>query len=216
VVQVTVVLDAPRGRRVTDEQGAPPEPARGERRFQLQGATPSRMGIRFSPVLPFNDWLDVGRRVGTHADASLWWLGDWLVYGKYKYGRQYKRGIALTGLDYQTLRNYAAVARRFEMSRRRDKLSFQHHAEVCALSDEEQDRWLDRAEEGRWSRNELRRRLRSELDRELPLTSRALKLAVDAEREARWREAAARNDSEFETWIVSTLDYAASTLLPDD
>ena len=216
VVQVTVVLDAPRGRRVADEQGAAPEPARGGRRFQLQGATPSRMGIRFSPVLPFNDWLDVGRRVGTHADASLWWLGDWLVYGKYKYGRQYKRGIALTGLDYQTLRNYAAVARRFEMSRRRDKLSFQHHAEVCALSDEEQDRWLDRAEEGRWSRNELRRRLRSELDRELPLTSRALKLAVDAEREARWREAAARNDSEFETWIVSTLDYAASTLLPDD
>jgi hypothetical protein len=216
VVPVTAVLDSARSSPARAyDHGALPGSRRDERRFRLDGAAPSRMGIRFSPVLPFDDWLDLGRRVGTHADASLWWLGDWLVYGKYKYGRQYKRGIALTGLDYQTLRNYAAVARRFEMSRRRDKLSFQHHAEVCALTDEEQDHWLDRAEQGRWSRNELRRRLRSELDRELP-AARALKLAIDAEREARWREAAARHDSELEAWIVSTLDVAASSLLPDE
>jgi hypothetical protein len=43
--------------------------------------------------------------------------------------------IVATGLDYQTLRNYAAVARRFELSRRRDNLSFHHHAELCALSE---------------------------------------------------------------------------------
>ena len=41
-------------------------------------------------------------------------------------------------LDYQTLRNYAWVARRFAMSRRRDTLSFGHHAEVPALPEPEQ------------------------------------------------------------------------------
>jgi hypothetical protein len=44
-----------------------------------------------------------------------------------------KEGIELSGLDYQTVRNDSMVARGFEMSRRRDNLSFQHHAEVCAL-----------------------------------------------------------------------------------
>lgn len=62
-----------------------------------------------------------------------------------KYGRRCRGAIAVTGLDYQTLRNYAVVARRFDLSRRRDSLSCQHHAEVCALSDSEQDRWLDLA-----------------------------------------------------------------------
>jgi hypothetical protein len=96
--------------------------------------------MRFSSTFSFQKWLEVGRRVRIHEDASRWWLGDWLNYGKRMYGRRYKRGVELTGLDYQTLRNYAMVARRFEMSRRRDKLSFQHHAELCALSNEVQDR----------------------------------------------------------------------------
>jgi hypothetical protein len=72
------------------------------------------------------------------------------------YGRRYKEAVAATGLDYQTLRNYAVVARRFELSRRPDNLPFQYHAEVGSLSDYEQDHWLDLGAAGRhWSRNEL-------------------------------------------------------------
>jgi hypothetical protein len=183
------------------------------RRFELRGATPSRIGLRLSPVLPYDDWLELGRRVGKHADASLWWLGDWLVYGRYKYGRRYKRGIELTGLDYQTLRNYAAVARRYEMSRRRDNLSFQHHAELCAFDDAEQDYWLDAAEAGGWSRNELRRRVRETGQHPEP-PSGFVRLPVDPEREARWRLAAEQNDTELETWMIGTLDAAARSLVP--
>jgi hypothetical protein len=36
------------------------------------------------------------------------------------------------------------------MSRRRDTLSFGHHAEVATLSEPEQDYWLRKAEEHRW------------------------------------------------------------------
>lgn len=168
-----------------------------------------RLGMRFSPTLPFDQWVRIGARVAAHEDASAWWLGDWLNYGKAKYGATYQRGLELTGLEYETLRNYAMVARRFELSRRRDKLSFQHHAEVCALPNDQQDRWLDLAEAERWSRSELRRRLQAESP-----TRRAetLRLAVDPERAARWSAAARESGSELKRWILDTLDQEAHRL----
>jgi len=66
-------------------------------------------------------------------------------------------------LDYGTLRNYAWVARRFALSRRRDMLSFGHHAEVAAMPEAEQEYWLGKAEELSWSRNQLRREVRASL-----------------------------------------------------
>jgi hypothetical protein len=81
--------------------------------------------------------MALGAKIGTYSNATAWWLGDWLLYGKMKYGRRYKAAIEVTGLDYQTLRNYAVVARRFDPARRRSELSFQHHAEVCAMADDE-------------------------------------------------------------------------------
>jgi len=55
------------------------------------------------------------------------------------------------------------VARRFELERRRDNLSFAHHAEVAPLTQPEQDYWLRVAEEKGWSRNQLRREVRASL-----------------------------------------------------
>jgi hypothetical protein len=48
--------------------------------------------------------------------------------------------------------NYAWVARRFELSRRRDTLTFGHHAELAALREPEQGSWLDQAQTGRRGR----------------------------------------------------------------
>lgn len=173
------------------------------------------VGMGFDPRLPFEEWRQLGGRIAVRANASQWWLGDWLNFGQQKYGRRYKDGIALTGLDYQTLRNYAVVARRFELSRRRDKLSFQHHAEVCALSDAEQDHWLDHAEQGRWPRNELRRRRLNERASSSDPASAPLRLALDAERGQLWRQAALRDDCDLQAWIVRTLDEAAAAVLSD-
>jgi hypothetical protein len=167
----------------------------------------------FSPSVDFRAWIEIGRHVGIHANASLWWLGDWLIHGRENYGRCYRRGITHTGLEYKTLRNYAVVARRFDVSRRRDTLSIQHHAEVFVLTPEEQDHRLDRAEAEAWPRNELRRRLRAERAGQAATTSVTVRLASDPGRAARWREAAALTDSELEAWMVSALDEAADRLL---
>ena len=131
------------------------------------------VGLRLPASLPFERWQALGRRIGSITNASSWWLGDWALYGEGSYGEKYKQAIAVTGLDYQTLRNYAWVAGRFDLSRRRDKLSFGHHAELAALPEHQQDEWLDQAENSRWSRNELRTHLRQEKQARIPRQRRA-------------------------------------------
>jgi hypothetical protein len=165
-------------------------------------------GLAFDPLLAFEVWCELGPRIARHSTATAWWLGDWLIYGQGKYGRRYKDAIAATGLDYQTLRNYAMVARRFAPFRRRDGLTFHHHAELCALTDTDQDRWLDTALAQRWTRNELRRRLRSQ--RQLAAgPSRVLRVEVSGEREQRWCAAAQDSGRSLEDWITAVLDDAA-------
>ncbi len=53
------------------------------------------------------------------------------MFGERRFGTRYRSAIEATDLDYQTLRNYAWVARNVDAGRRREELSFQHHAEVA-------------------------------------------------------------------------------------
>ncbi|MFE5604784.1 LmbU family transcriptional regulator [Streptomyces coelicoflavus] len=123
-----------------------------------------KSGMVFPQNLSERSWEQIGANLRDLVNSSAWWLADWLLFGEATYGwRRYKEAIERTGLDYQTLRNYAWVARRFDHDRRRDGLSFAHHAEVARLSPPEQDYWLRKAEQLKWSRNELRRELRAGL-----------------------------------------------------
>jgi hypothetical protein len=173
-------------------------------------STPTALQLRNG--IAFDDWLDVGRRISLIASASGWWLGDWLVYGQRTYRERYRTALDTTPLDYQTLRNYAWVARRFDRSRRRPGLSFQHHAEVAAMAEPDQDIWLQRAERLGWSRNELRRQLTAARRRALVAADEAtivVRMQVPARRERRWREAASAADQELSDWLASAADAAA-------
>jgi hypothetical protein len=167
------------------------------------------VGLRLPASLSFEGWQALGRRIGSITNASSWWLGDWAFYGEGRYGEKYKQAIAVTGLDYQTLRNYAWVAGRFDVSRRRDKLSFGHHAELAALSEHEQDEWLDQAERGRWSRNELRTHLRNEKRTRIPGGVERVRLNVDSARVQRWKAAAEAERLDLTDWLVAAADDAA-------
>jgi hypothetical protein len=192
--------------RATFRINSPSRPTGSPQRAKLL-----RTGVRFDPLLPLDAWKALGAKIAAHSDATSWWLGDWLAFGQMKYGRRYKEAIALTGLEYQTLRNYAVVARRFELSRRRDNLSFQHHAEICAMTNDEQTFWLDLASEHHWTRSELRFRVRAATTaRDCPSTPRTmLRLTPAPERERLWREAAELGDLALDVWMVQALDEAA-------
>ncbi len=132
--------------------------------FVGKQATVRKSGMAFPANMSERSWEQIGTSLRELANSSAWWLADWLIYGEAAYGwRRYREAIERTGLDYQTLRNYAWVARRFEQERRRDGLSFAHHAELARLAPAEQDYWLRKAEQQKWSRNELRRSVRASL-----------------------------------------------------
>jgi hypothetical protein len=107
-------------------------------------------------------WAEAGRRLGAIGRGVGWWIGDWLRYGNRRFGERYARAKRITGYDVQTLMNMAYVASRFEPTRRRESLSFSHHAELAAFAQPAQDRWLDRAEGERLSVRCLREELRRE------------------------------------------------------
>jgi len=93
--------------------------------------------------------------------CSQWWLGDWIRYGTKRWGEKYKKVSQITGYDIQSLRNFAYVAGRVEASRRRDSLTWSHHAEVSSLQPADQERWLDLAEAEKMSVYDLRTELRA-------------------------------------------------------
>lgn len=107
------------------------------------------------------EWILIGRRLGRIGRCNQWWLGDWLRYGSAKWGEKYSAAARITGYDPRSLANVASLASAFPLSRRRDNLTWSHHATVAGLPVEEQDKWLDRAEEERLSVADLRVELRA-------------------------------------------------------
>ena len=109
----------------------------------------------------YSDWIETGRYFGALGRGSQWWIGDWLLYARGKWGEMYTQAVKITGYDYGSLRNMTSVAQEFVLSRRRDKLSWGHHAAVAGLAPEQQDHWLDQAITLKWSRDDLRTELRT-------------------------------------------------------
>ncbi|MFE6194464.1 LmbU family transcriptional regulator [Streptomyces sp. NPDC057838] len=176
----------------------------------------TKVGLRIPMGLAFEEWERAGRQLSGLLNSSSWWLGDWLVYGKDHYADRYELGIRAAGLQYQTLRNYAWVSRRFEVNRRRHALSFQHHAELASLHVEEQDIWLDRAEQMKWSTKQLRTALRAQREGAAQQTDTGTatrRLAVPDHRLQWWHKAASQAGTELEEWVMATLDAAAEQVL---
>lgn len=109
--------------------------------------------------LTFDRWLECGRKLGLVGRGVAWWIGDWILYGNEKYGEKYTRASRVTGYDTQTLMNMAYVASRFSPDRRREALSWSHHAELAALDFDDQEYWLTFAINERLSVRSLRQEL---------------------------------------------------------
>ncbi len=198
----------------------------------------TRTGLLLPKRIAFDKWVGIGSYLSNAISASTWCLGDWLVYGEVSFNGRYRDAIDLTSLDYQTLRNHAWVVRRFPISRRRDALSFTHHAEVASLSEPEQDYWLRKAEEGGWSAKRLRREVKASLqeriigdgqgsgdwkivqegpqDRNIvesvasaSAETVSLRVLVPADRLEYCRATASRLGLNIETWAAQTLLEAA-------
>lgn len=80
------------------------------------------------------EWETYGEILRRVDEAKQWAIGDWLVDGKRHYGDGlYKRAAEITGLAEGTLRDFVWMAGAFELSSRKDNLSFKHHKEVASI-----------------------------------------------------------------------------------
>lgn len=116
-------------------------------------------GLVLPEEMAFDDWAALGGQLRLFVKASLWWWGDWLLFGERKYGEMYSQALEVSDHAYQSLANAVFVSSKIEFYRRRENLSWAHHQEVASLPQVEQDEWLERAECESLSRNELRRAL---------------------------------------------------------
>lgn len=187
----------------------------GPRRGQV---LTTKVGLQMPTGMAYDEWERAGRQLADVLDSSSWWMGDWLVYGKDHYTDRYQRGIRAAGLSYQTLRNYAWVSRRFDLTRRRPALTFQHHAELASMPVAEQDLWLDRAEQRQWTTKQLRSAIRAarqgEQQPRTPIEP-SRRLEVPGSRLQWWHKAADQLGVDFEQWVMATLDSAAANALED-
>jgi hypothetical protein len=156
---------------------APTSPAEAPAASPVAGRSSARRGRLALGWEPPSDidragWLAAGTSLAEFGRVNNWWLGDWIRFGTARWGEKYVEAAKITGLDGKTLRNIAYVASRFDLSRRRDNLTWTHHAEVAALPSEQQEEWLERALTQRMSPGDLRLEVRS--------TTRAVRSESDA------------------------------------
>lgn len=105
----------------------------------------------------FEQWAETGRSLASANKVLHWWIGDWWAAGSHRYGERAKVAAqGIFGREFQTLANLASVCRAFTTSRRREHLSFSHHAEVAGLPPTKADELLDRAEREGWTRADIR------------------------------------------------------------
>ena len=108
-----------------------------------------------------NEWSEIGQRLAEVAHNNPWEIGAWLVYGEKNYNTPGDRRRALdlavnaTGLDKNTLRQYAQVAKNVN---RLTDLSWKHHrAVVSVMPPQKRDELLNEAKAQGWSLNQLQK-----------------------------------------------------------
>jgi N6-adenosine-specific RNA methylase IME4 len=109
----------------------------------------------------FEQWEQAVQITIAAHERTHWMLGDLWLYGDRRYGERASQVLDPKSFAYGTLSNDAWIARKVESSRRRESLSFAHHQVVAPLEPEQQDLFLDLAEEKELTREELRDEIRA-------------------------------------------------------
>ena len=48
-------------------------------------------------------WVEAGRKLGALGRGGQWWVGDWLVYGTFRWGQKYSEAARVTGYESGSL-----------------------------------------------------------------------------------------------------------------
>lgn len=131
------------------------------RDLEESGALTETALVLTDPEMPYDRFEALGHFLGRMNRSCSFWIGDWLNFGERVFGEEMAQAAEATRLAPQTLANRMSVCRHIPPERRRASLAFGVHAEVAYLEPGERDQWLDRAEQGQWTRAKLREEMRA-------------------------------------------------------
>ena len=112
--------------------------------------------VRDNAKVTDKDMQELGRVLRAFEGSLQWLIGDWVVCAEQIAWGKLEDFANEIGFDYQTIRDYAYVARNVDLSVRTDKLSFGHHKVVASMTPEQQRVWLNQAVNERLTVAQLR------------------------------------------------------------
>lgn len=116
----------------------------------------STVGVEIVGKPSYEEWERMLHMMFANHRMSHWVIGDLIRFGEAEYGEKYSQALDATVYAYSTLAHDVSVAGKFEICRRRQNLSWGHHAEVGKLAPAKQDELLERAEVEQWPISRLR------------------------------------------------------------
>jgi hypothetical protein len=122
----------------------------------------SATGLQLPDGMSRESWATLGQSLRQLEGALPWFCGDWLAWGKARFGEDYV-ALHIQGWDRARLLNCGAVSERIPPPQRNAQLHFSYHCEVLDLSSKDRSRWLSKAVRSGMSLPEFRRALRRSL-----------------------------------------------------
>lgn len=125
---------------------------------QRAGIEYGRTALTIGKPLTLDKFRELLAGLDAMAVGHQFWVGDAAVYGEEHFDEHdFHQAVAdaLT-LEPHTITNYRWVAKSVEPSRRREELTWSHHAEVARLTPAQQAAMLKRAVDKAWGVRELR------------------------------------------------------------
>ncbi len=123
----------------------------------VDGSSAEAVGLEPGEYATPEAFVAAGRALMEQRSGSCWELADWVGRGASGLGattaREAARGLGISAGKFS---DYLTISDSYPKFRRRNSLTFSHHAEVARLSEAERERILDAAEAGGWSRRQVR------------------------------------------------------------
>ena len=104
-------------------------------------------------------WAEALRQCQSLANASVWALGDLLVYAHDhpEWGETYSQFLELTGKSYSTLTKATYLSKQYLPEERVSGVSWSHHMAAASVEDPHERRdLLHRARDEGWTREQIR------------------------------------------------------------
>jgi len=142
--------------------------------YDVPGARFNPTGLVLESGLPEEEWQQIGRALTRVNQASYFWIGDWIEYGRKLYGIQtaYDLATQATALSASVLRGAARCARKYAPDERHATLSYCHHLVLEKYAPETRARLLTEAATLGLTTRQVRKLAEEECGTQKPNTER--------------------------------------------